>query len=65
MRNIVGWTRYETDEWSDTMRRMREKVQTALQIFPITNWTEQLMRRQCRMICRFTKVDEWAMRVSR
>ena len=65
LRNIVGWTRYETDEWSDTMRRMREKVQIALQIFPIINWTEQLMRRQFRIICRFAKVDEWAMRVFR
>ena len=65
LRNMVGWTRYETEQWSDTMRRMREKVHSALQIFPIDNWTEQLMRRQFRMVCRFSQINEWAMRVSR
>ena len=35
VRNMVGWTRVPSEEWSDTMRRMRRKVDTALAIFPV------------------------------
>ena len=65
LRSIVGWVRIPTEDWSDTMSRMREKVNAALQIYPMQPWSSEYLRRQFRMVCRFAKrPDEWAMRVS-
>ena len=66
LRNMVGWTRREPEDWSDTMRRMRDRVEAALRQYPIENWSAQLLRRQFRMVCRFSaQNDEWPMRISR
>ena len=45
---------------------MRTKVDSALRLHPVEEWSKQLLRRQFRMICRMSRRnDEWAMRVSR
>ena len=65
LRKIVGWVRIPTEDWNDTIRRMREKVNAALQIYPMQPWSSEYLRRQFRMVCRFAKRPyEWAMRVS-
>ena len=66
LRKMVGWSRIDGEYWSDTMRRMREKVQGALRLHHVEDWSRQFLRRQFRMICRLQKQDnEWAMQVSR
>ena len=35
LRLIVGWRRVDGEEWADTMRRMRDRVNDALVHFPI------------------------------
>ena len=65
LRTIVGWVRISTEDWSDTMRCMREKVDAALKIYPMEPWSSEYLRRQFRMVCLFAKrPHEWAMRVS-
>ena len=65
LRRIVGWVRMDGEEWSETMRRMRTKVESALRLYPIESWSEQLLRRQFRMVCRMARrPNEWAMCVS-
>ena len=65
LRRIVGWARQGDEEWSETMRRMRMKVDRALCLYPVEAWSKQLLRRQFRMVCRLSRCrDEWAMRVS-
>ena len=66
LRRIVGWARVESEEWCETMRRMRDKVDAALRVYPVEEWSKQLLRRRFRMACRLShRRDEWAMRVSR
>ena len=66
LRRIVGWARVDGEEWCETMRRMRMKVESALRLQPVEVWSKQLLRRQFRMVCRLShRRDEWAMRVSR
>ena len=66
LRSMVGWIRREPEDWSDTMRRMRDRVEAALRQYPIEKWSAQLLRRQFRMVCRFSaQSSEWPMRISR
>ena len=66
LRRIVGWVRISTEDWCETMRRMRDKVDAAMRIYTVEPWSSQLLRRQFRMACRFARrPEEWAMRVSR
>ena len=66
LRRIVGWVHVEPEEWCETMRRMRTRVDAALRLYPMEAWSGELLRRQFRMVCRFSRrSDEWAMRVSR
>ena len=65
-RTIVGWVRHGHEQWQDTMRRMKQKVESALTLFPIADWSAQLARLQFRLVCRFSKRgDEWPMRASK
>ena len=51
------------EEWSETMRRMRLRVDRALQRFPIEPWSIQLLRRQFRLAVRIgNSSDSWAHR---
>ena len=64
-RKMVGWSRIDGEEWSDTMRRMGVKVGNALRLHPVEDWSRQLLRRQFRMVCRLQqRSHEWAMRLS-
>ena len=66
LRRIVGWSRVDGEEWCETMRRMRARVDSALRVYPVEDWSKQFLRRQFRMACRLSqRIDEWAMRVSR
>ena len=65
IRRIVGWTRYENEDWADTMRRMRSEMEHALNLYPMEDWRTQLLRRQFRLICRFGQQgDGWPLRLT-
>ena len=66
LRKIVGWSRGEGEEWCETMRHMRARVDSALHVYPVEEWSKQFWRRQFCMACRLSnRSDEWAMRASR
>ena len=66
LRRIVGWTRYPSETWEETMSRMKQKVASALQVHPIENWSGQLFRRKFRLTCRMQRQRHgWPLRVAR
>ena len=44
LRSIVGWVRLESDTWHETMSRMKVRVNRAPVVFPIEDWSTQVMR---------------------
>jgi len=65
LRNMVGWTRMDAEDWSDTMRRMRRKVESALLSFPVADWSAQFLRNQFRFARRVAvRFSDWPFRVS-
>eukprot|EP00959_Pyramimonas_sp_CCMP1952_P169813 3547943-Pyramimonas_sp.AAC.1 len=37
LRLIVGWRRWEGEDWPDTMRQLRDRIVHAMHMFPIEN----------------------------
>jgi hypothetical protein len=50
LRSIVGWRRVSDEHWSETMRRMRDRVDHALHLFPVKNWSTQFYCRKFRFV---------------
>ena len=48
IRRIVGWRRKGEESWQDTMRRMRERVNTAERQYKCHEWSQCFARRQWR-----------------
>ena len=65
LRRIVGWTRHAAEPWRETMLRMQSKIERAMRLHPVSDWSSQLHRLQFRMVCRLgSQVDGWPLRVS-
>ena len=43
LRLIVGWVRYDGEPWADTMRRMNNRVQSALNVLPVRDWSQLVL----------------------
>ena len=50
--------RLREEPWADTMRRMRDRVDRAMNIFPIQPWSSQLARRKFNLAGMFMKNQE-------
>ena len=61
LRSIVGWYRVEGEAWSDTMRRMKSRVQSALRQSPVTTWSEVYRRTQHSFGARIVKQNAWPL----
>ena len=48
LRNIVGWARFPLEEWSTTMRRMNARLEHAMQIRKVNQWSHEIYRKQFR-----------------
>ena len=60
LRSIVGWVRFQTEDWSTTMTRMNGRLDYAQQTFPIQPWSQQFAARQFSFAQRITKKpDSW------
>lgn len=42
MRKIPGWVRMPDESWEETMRRMKERVRSALQQYPVMPWKKRI-----------------------
>ena len=52
LRKIVGWVRVNEETWDSTMRRMKFRVNHALQQRPIMAWSERIAKQLWKMILR-------------
>ena len=52
MRHIVGWTRYEDEDWDETGRRMKHKLEAALRRHPVTAWSQARARQRHRLLAK-------------
>ena len=43
LRIVVGWIRVPGEDWAETMRRMRDRVQRALDISKMQDWSKLLV----------------------
>ena len=66
LRSIVGWARSAAEDWSDTMRRMRDKVDRALRQFPCIPWSMRIAKHQQRLAAHIAKhCNSWAAKAVR
>ena len=66
LRSIVGWSRSASESWADTMRHMREKVDRALRLFPVAEWSKRIAKQQHRLALHIAQNwNSWAAKVSR
>ena len=61
LRSIVGWYRVEGEAWSDTMRRMKSRVQSSLRQSPVTAWSEVYRSTQHSFVARIVKQSAWPL----
>ena len=61
LRSIVGWYRVEGEAWSDIMRRMKSRVQSALPQWPVPPWSEVYRSTQHSFGSRIVKQNAWPL----
>ena len=44
LRSICGWRRIDGEDWEDTMRRMKQRVQVGMMLHYVMSWEERLHR---------------------
>ena len=55
LRSVIGWVRHPDKNWSDTMRRMGQRLSAALASFPVKPWSEQLAGRKFEIAAKFAR----------
>ena len=50
LRRIVGWIRFDDESWEETGRRMKTRLQCALQSFPISDWSAKRLALRNKLI---------------
>ena len=66
MRRIIGWRRAEGEEWIDTMRRMKKRLETSQSYYYCVPWAEKYARAQWRFInhLKMQSKDHWSRKLS-
>ena len=61
LRRIVGWRRIQGEDWECTMHRMKIRVQRALEMHAISNWSRRIMsaRWKYALHVNFTDKSSW------
>ena len=54
LRRIVGWVRFADEDWELTGRRMKMRLENALQQYPVTTWSQARMSRRSHSLRRLT-----------
>ena len=71
LRKIVGWVRYEDEEWNITGSRMKQRLDAALTRRPVADWSAARDNQRARLIRKATReettgivcrVFSWALR---
>ena len=66
LRKIVGWVRLPNETWETTMHRMKERVQSALQKYPVMQWRKRIAKYLWKYILRIKDVpsEAWIQKSS-
>lgn len=66
LRKIVGWVRLPEETWEVTMRRMKFRVNRALQQRPVMAWSERIARNLWKMVLRIKEApnESWINKTS-
>ena len=67
LREILGRVRLRTDNWEITMRRMSLRLKLALDHYPITSWSEKVLKAQWKYVVRLKSLpaSTWQVQASR
>ena len=62
LHRIVGWRRTEGEDWEETMRRMRDRLQRAEQLYHCQEWSKRLICDKWRLAEHISLLDprKWA-----
>ena len=65
IRKICGWDHKEDEPWSETMKRMNQKLQGTSNLFRMRLWDEAALTRQWRWAMRIHQYpNKWAYAIS-
>ena len=59
LRKMVGWICYAEDTWEDRGKRMSERLQRCLKLYPLKDWSEIVNERKAKMIERKHEWPYW------
>lgn len=59
LRSIVGWVALDGNDWRTVMRRMNDRLQAALELYPVCAWSDSLFKRQYRFAAHVAGSNSW------
>ena len=60
LRSIVGWRRIDGEPWDETMRRMRDRIESGRQLHKWQLWSHRFFRDQWRFAVHLlAKMSQW------
>ena len=57
LRRIVGWVCFEEETWEQRGHRMKLRLDNALRLYPIVNWSAQVQKRKQDLWRRVSSID--------
>ena len=63
LRRIIGWRRVDGEGWDETMRRMRDRMDDAHQLYQWSTWSYRFFRDQWRFAVHCVKIpiSQWLL----
>ena len=59
LRRMLGWVCYDTDSWEDRGRRMKSRLEKALQLYPMEDWSAKLQSQKQKFIEQIQTAPRW------
>ena len=59
LRRLVGWVCYDTDTWEDKGRRMKLRMEKAMQLYPLEAWSAKLQGQKESFIEQMQDMPHW------
>ena len=60
LRRIIGWVCYNEDSWEERGRRMAEKMQHCLTLYPVKIWSATINERKMKAIASLSDLLFWS-----
>ena len=59
LRRMVGWVCYDDESWEERGRRMKKRLESALELRPVMDWSKRLAIRTDKMIRSIEAAPHW------